>query len=67
MLAGLGVVAAGLEQAYNGFSALALNADGRPQAQALAPHPLDRVFDRATTEQDVTNGLLHNELFGTMR
>jgi hypothetical protein len=52
------------------LSVAALNAKDDPpkteppaQPQALPPHPLDGAFARGNTPNDLTNGLLNNDLF----
>lgn len=37
--------------------------DDKPKVTALPPHPLDAVFEKATTPRDVDNAILNNDLY----
>lgn len=42
---------------------MAFTANAQEKAKALPPHPLDSAFQRGTSANDLTNGLLNNQLF----
>jgi hypothetical protein len=39
------------------------SADDKAQAGATAPSPLDKAFDKATTERNIVDNLINNDLF----
>jgi hypothetical protein len=48
---------------FMGVSLAGADDKDKSKVAALAPHPLDKVFEKATTEKQVDEGLLNDELF----